>query len=215
MDLAPYLADGGMSWVVDGGESGSGRRAAGYDWFRGIRDVCAEASVPYFHKQGNAHRPGQDGSWTGGRGINIRAECGRGGGEGNQNMTNASELQIPAQVAECFSDARAYVGKAIDELSDLVSNMEDARDNLQDHFAGSEQVEALEIGIDSVDELVSSLDQLDWPGDIPASELPPPVQVASAPLVTRGSRKGSPKRLFRKAAAAAHAGCCIRLVDCC
>ena len=110
-------------------------------------------------------------------------------------MTNASELQIPAQVAECFSDARAYVGKAIDELSDLVSNMEDARDNLQDHFAGSEQVEALEIGIDSVDELVSSLDQLDWPGDIPASELPPPVQVASAPLVTRGSRKGSPKRL--------------------
>ena len=60
VDLAPYVADGGMSWVVDGGESGSGRRPADYDWFRGIRDACAEASVPYFHKQGNAHRPGQD-----------------------------------------------------------------------------------------------------------------------------------------------------------
>lgn len=49
-----------LHWVIDGGESGPGRRAAPYDWFRAIRDACIAGGVPYFHKQGNAYKSGQD-----------------------------------------------------------------------------------------------------------------------------------------------------------
>ena len=59
LDLARYLADG-IGWVIDGGESGGGRRPADPDWFRAIRDDCVSAQVPYLHKQGNNYRPGRD-----------------------------------------------------------------------------------------------------------------------------------------------------------
>lgn len=51
-----------LDWVIDGGESGSNqtRRPAEYDWFRLLRDQCQAAGIPYFHKQGNAVKPGQD-----------------------------------------------------------------------------------------------------------------------------------------------------------
>ncbi|MEE8465545.1 MAG: phage Gp37/Gp68 family protein [Dehalococcoidia bacterium] len=49
-----------IKWVIDGGESGAGRRLADPDWFRSIRDQCVAAGVLYYHKQGNAHRPGMD-----------------------------------------------------------------------------------------------------------------------------------------------------------
>ncbi len=49
-----------IGWVIDGGESGAGRRPTNPDWFRSIRDQCVAAGVLYYHKQGNAHRPGQD-----------------------------------------------------------------------------------------------------------------------------------------------------------
>jgi protein gp37 len=58
VDLTPYLKD--LSWVIDGGESGPGRRPANPDWFRSLRDQCLDAGVAYFHKQGNAPRPGSD-----------------------------------------------------------------------------------------------------------------------------------------------------------
>lgn len=58
LDLTPWLGD--LQWVVDGGESGPGRREADYDWFREIRDQCEGAGVAYFHKQGNHFREGQD-----------------------------------------------------------------------------------------------------------------------------------------------------------
>ena len=58
LDLAPYMD--GLDWVIDGGESGSGRRPASYDWFRSIRDQCAVGGVAYFHKQGNAYWSGKD-----------------------------------------------------------------------------------------------------------------------------------------------------------
>ena len=60
IDLTAYLQAGGIHWVIDGGESGPGRRPADYGWFRSIRDQCLEYSVPYFHKQGNAPHPGKD-----------------------------------------------------------------------------------------------------------------------------------------------------------
>lgn len=49
-----------ISWVIAGGESGSGRHLMDYQWARSIRDQCTKAAIPFFYKQGNAHRPGQD-----------------------------------------------------------------------------------------------------------------------------------------------------------
>ena len=60
LDLTPYLATGDIRWIIDGGESGPGRRGGDSDWFRSIRDACQTHGVPYFHKQGFAFRPGQD-----------------------------------------------------------------------------------------------------------------------------------------------------------
>lgn len=40
-----------ISWVIAGGESGPGARPAHPDWFRSLRDQCAEASVPFLFKQ--------------------------------------------------------------------------------------------------------------------------------------------------------------------
>lgn len=40
-----------LDWVISGGESGPGARPAHPDWFRSLRDQCAEAGVPYLHKQ--------------------------------------------------------------------------------------------------------------------------------------------------------------------
>jgi protein gp37 len=37
--------------VILGCESGSKRRPAPHNWFRYLRDQCAEAGVPYFLKQ--------------------------------------------------------------------------------------------------------------------------------------------------------------------
>ena len=58
LNLIPWLLD--LRWVVDGGESGPGRRPAEVAWFRSIKDQCLGSRVPYLHKQGNANRPGED-----------------------------------------------------------------------------------------------------------------------------------------------------------
>ena len=60
LDVDPYLEGGGIAWVIDGGESGPGRRPADTDWFRVVRDACLKYGVPYFHKQGNDLYPGRD-----------------------------------------------------------------------------------------------------------------------------------------------------------
>lgn len=50
-----YGAEGGypgrISWIITGGESGPGARPSHPDWFRALRDQCAEAGVPFFFKQ--------------------------------------------------------------------------------------------------------------------------------------------------------------------
>lgn len=58
LDLTDYLPR--LQWVIDGGESGPGRRPADPDWFRVIRDQCNDFGVAYLHKQGNAFRSGND-----------------------------------------------------------------------------------------------------------------------------------------------------------
>lgn len=40
-----------VDWVITGGESGPTARPSHPDWFRNLRDQCAAADVPYFHKQ--------------------------------------------------------------------------------------------------------------------------------------------------------------------
>ena len=46
----------GVDWVITGGESGPGARPCAPDWVRSIRDRCAQAGVPFFHKQwGGVH----------------------------------------------------------------------------------------------------------------------------------------------------------------
>ncbi|SDH67937.1 protein gp37 [Sinosporangium album] len=40
-----------INWIVAGGESGPGARPAHPDWFRSLRDQCADADVPFHFKQ--------------------------------------------------------------------------------------------------------------------------------------------------------------------
>lgn len=40
-----------LDWIVAGGESGPGARPANPEWFRGVRDQCVAAGVPFFFKQ--------------------------------------------------------------------------------------------------------------------------------------------------------------------
>jgi len=40
-----------ISWVIQGGESGHGRRPFNVGWAYTMRDLCKEAGVPYFFKQ--------------------------------------------------------------------------------------------------------------------------------------------------------------------
>ncbi|WP_439634999.1 DUF5131 family protein [Oceanicaulis sp.] len=40
-----------LHWVIAGGESGAQYRPADPDWFRQLRDQCAEADVPFLFKQ--------------------------------------------------------------------------------------------------------------------------------------------------------------------
>lgn len=50
-------------WVIGGGESGPNARPSHPDWFRSLRDQCAVAGVPYFHKQ--------NGEFIGGMGERV------------------------------------------------------------------------------------------------------------------------------------------------
>ncbi|RSS33778.1 DUF5131 family protein [Streptomyces sp. WAC08241] len=46
-----------LRWVVAGGESGHGARPAHPDWFRTLRDQCAQERIPYLFKQWGAYIP--------------------------------------------------------------------------------------------------------------------------------------------------------------
>jgi protein gp37 len=47
----PYRENGGIHWVIAGGESGPNARPSHPDWFRSLRDQCAAAGVPFHFKQ--------------------------------------------------------------------------------------------------------------------------------------------------------------------
>lgn len=50
-ELARRLVDARIGWVITGGEAGWQARPAVEDWFREVRDACAEAKIPFFYKQ--------------------------------------------------------------------------------------------------------------------------------------------------------------------
>ena len=54
----PPIRHRGISWVVQGGESGPGARAFDLAWARSVRDQCKAAGTAYFLKQLGAH-PGE------------------------------------------------------------------------------------------------------------------------------------------------------------
>lgn len=47
----------GIEWLVCGGESGSEARPSHPDWFRLLRDECAESGTPFHMKQWGEHAP--------------------------------------------------------------------------------------------------------------------------------------------------------------
>jgi len=47
----------GIHWVIVGGESGPRARPMSPDWVQEIRDLCLNASVPFFFKQWGGLRP--------------------------------------------------------------------------------------------------------------------------------------------------------------
>jgi protein gp37 len=50
-DSPRHKNEGGIDWIIAGGESGHGARPMHPDWARSIRDQCAAAGVPFFFKQ--------------------------------------------------------------------------------------------------------------------------------------------------------------------
>ena len=76
LSLATEMWNGEVDWLIAGGESGPGWRPGNsaretqLQWFREIRDQCAEYDVPFFFKQhGGVRRI--DGHW-GGRELDGR-----------------------------------------------------------------------------------------------------------------------------------------------
>ncbi|WP_156438369.1 DUF5131 family protein, partial [Burkholderia sp. BDU5] len=52
--------DGGLHWVIVGGESGADARPMHPDWARDLRDQCAAAGVPFLFKQWGEWAPGEN-----------------------------------------------------------------------------------------------------------------------------------------------------------
>ncbi|MBW4983702.1 phage Gp37/Gp68 family protein [Mameliella sp. CS4] len=50
--------EAGLSWIIAGGESGTGARPSNPQWFRDLRDQCAAADVPFHFKQWGEWHPG-------------------------------------------------------------------------------------------------------------------------------------------------------------
>jgi protein gp37 len=61
------LNDGGLNWVVVGGESGAGHRPIDPRWAADLRDECVDAGVPFFFKQWGGIRPKSGGRLLDGR----------------------------------------------------------------------------------------------------------------------------------------------------
>lgn len=60
LEFIDFSKDGmldGISWLIQGGESGAGKRPFNTDWARHTRDVCAQTPTAYFFKQVDKIQP--------------------------------------------------------------------------------------------------------------------------------------------------------------
>jgi protein gp37 len=55
LDRLPGLNLAGIHWLIAGGESQPGARAAKLEWFEDLRDQCVRGNVPFFLKQLGGH----------------------------------------------------------------------------------------------------------------------------------------------------------------
>lgn len=55
-----HLGEGGIDWVVTGGESGPNARPCDPEWFRSLRDQCAASGTPFHFKQYGEFNEHQD-----------------------------------------------------------------------------------------------------------------------------------------------------------
>ena len=51
LDLSRWIAEGGLQWLIVGGESGPGARPMELDWARSLRDQAGRGGIPFFLKQ--------------------------------------------------------------------------------------------------------------------------------------------------------------------
>lgn len=66
-DRPGHLDLEGIGWVIAGGESGPGYRTPDPEWFRHLRDACADANIPFFFKQWGGATPKAGGRLLDGR----------------------------------------------------------------------------------------------------------------------------------------------------
>ena len=61
LELAPWLSDGTLDWVIAGGESGPGYRPMELEWARNLQEQCHEHGTAFFLKQlgGRPKRSGE------------------------------------------------------------------------------------------------------------------------------------------------------------
>jgi protein gp37 len=57
-NMAPYTDV--ITWIIAGGESGGKARPSHPDWYRHIREVCAQYGVPFLFKQWGEWAPGEN-----------------------------------------------------------------------------------------------------------------------------------------------------------
>lgn len=60
IDVSPWLGEGGIDWVIAGGESGPKARPCHPDWIGHLRNDCVRADVPFFFKQWGEWAPSFD-----------------------------------------------------------------------------------------------------------------------------------------------------------
>jgi len=89
LSLCQALAEGGIHWVIVGGESGPGHRPVQSRWIADLRDECVAARVPFFFKQWGGRTPKAGGRLLDGR---EWSEFPGWGGAADRTNRNAGEV---------------------------------------------------------------------------------------------------------------------------
>lgn len=111
-------------------------------------------------------------------------------------VTGEPEVKVAYTFAQVMWLCNNYQSDAYSVLEELHGDIEEAKGNLEEHFSGSEQIDRMEEQIDALDRLMSDMDNFDFDEqEVEEPEQKPTLALPETPLVTRGSRRGMPKRL--------------------